>query len=66
MHRLENPRSQRVPWLLDELGLDYEVKRGARDAPGTGHPRLQACLAAIPARGYRRALAKGEPYELLR
>jgi glutathione S-transferase len=34
VHHLENSRSQRVLWLLEELGLKYEVKRYARD-PGT-------------------------------
>jgi glutathione S-transferase len=31
VHHLENSRSQRVLWLLEELGLPYEVKRYARD-----------------------------------
>jgi glutathione S-transferase len=31
VHHLENSRSQRVLWLLEELGLDYEVKRYNRD-----------------------------------
>jgi glutathione S-transferase len=31
LHHLENSRSQRVLWLLEELGLPYEVKRYARD-----------------------------------
>ncbi len=31
VHHLENSRSQRVLWLLEELGLRYEVKRYARD-----------------------------------
>ena len=31
VHHLENSRSQRVLWLLEELGLDYAVKRYARD-----------------------------------
>lgn len=31
VHHLENSRSQRVLWLLEELGLDYEVKRYERD-----------------------------------
>jgi len=31
VHHLENSRSQRVLWLLEELGLEYEVKRYARD-----------------------------------
>jgi glutathione S-transferase len=32
LHHLENSRSQRVLWLLEELALPYEVKRYARDA----------------------------------
>jgi glutathione S-transferase len=31
LHHLENSRSQRVLWLLEELGLPYEVKRYERD-----------------------------------
>ena len=31
VHHLENSRSQRVLWLLEELGLPYEVKRYSRD-----------------------------------
>ena len=31
VHHLNNSRSQRVLWLLEELGLDYEVKRYQRD-----------------------------------
>lgn len=31
VHHLEHSRSQRVLWLLEELGLPYEVKRYARD-----------------------------------
>jgi glutathione S-transferase len=30
VHHLENSRSQRVLWLLEELGLEYEVRRYAR------------------------------------
>jgi glutathione S-transferase len=32
VHHLNNSRSQRVLWLLEELGVPYEVKRYARDA----------------------------------
>ena len=32
VHHLNNSRSQRVLWLLEELGVDYEVKNYARDA----------------------------------
>jgi glutathione S-transferase len=31
VHHLENSRSQRILWLLEELGLRYEVKRYERD-----------------------------------
>ena len=31
VHHLENSRSQRVLWLLEELGVDYEVRQWARD-----------------------------------
>ena len=51
-----------------DIQLSFPVEAAAaRGALGTGHPRLQAYLAAIHARpAYRRALAKGGPYELLR
>ncbi len=32
VHHLNNSRSQRVLWLLEELGAPYEVKRYQRDA----------------------------------
>jgi glutathione S-transferase len=32
VHHLNNSRSQRVLWLLEELGQSYEVKRYERDA----------------------------------
>jgi glutathione S-transferase len=32
VHHLNNSRSQRVIWLLEELGVDYEIKRYERDA----------------------------------
>ena len=31
VHHLENSRSQRILWLLEELALDYDVKRYERD-----------------------------------
>lgn len=31
VHHLENSRSQRIVWLLEELGESYEVRRYARD-----------------------------------
>lgn len=43
VHHLQNSRSQRVLWLLEELGLDYEVRRYERD-PATmlAPPSLRA------------------------
>jgi glutathione S-transferase len=32
VHHLNNSRSQRVLWLLEEIGLDYDVVRYERDA----------------------------------
>src|SRR5690349_20485517 len=32
VHHLNNSRSQRVLWLLEELGLPYDVKKYERDA----------------------------------
>ena len=31
VHHLDRSRSQRVLWLLEELGLDYEIRRYLRD-----------------------------------
>jgi glutathione S-transferase len=43
VHHLNNSRSQRVLWLLEELGLPYELKRYDRD-PVTNYapPELKA------------------------
>ena len=32
LHHLNNSRSQRILWLLEELGLAYTVKHYLRDA----------------------------------
>jgi len=32
VHHLNNSRSQRILWLLEELGLEYEIKRYQRNA----------------------------------
>ncbi len=32
VHHLNNSRSQRILWLLEELGLNYEIKRYERNA----------------------------------
>ncbi len=44
VHHLNNSRSQRILWLLEELGVPYEVKRYERD-PKT--MRAPAALRAI-------------------
>lgn len=31
VHHLENSRSQRILWMLEELGLPYEIKRYERN-----------------------------------
>ena len=46
VHHLNDSRSQRVLWLLEELGLAYEVKRYQRDAKTSLAP---AALNASPA-----------------
>ena len=32
VHHLNNSRSQRILWLLEELGLEYDIRRYQRDA----------------------------------
>jgi glutathione S-transferase len=32
VHHLNNSRSQRILWLLEELGVDYEIRHHQRDA----------------------------------
>jgi len=31
LHHLENSRSQRILWLLEELGVEYEIRQYSRD-----------------------------------
>jgi len=38
VHHLNNSRSQRVLWLLEELGTPYEIKRYQRDAKTMAAP----------------------------
>lgn len=43
VHHLNNSRSQRVLWLLEELGIPYEIKYYQRDArTGLAPPELKA------------------------
>ena len=47
VHHLENSRSQRVLWLLEELSLPYEVRRYARDPKTMLAPRELAQVHAL-------------------
>lgn len=49
VHHLENSRSQRILWLLEELGVDHEITQFSRDL-------MTACQAGIE---------KGGPYALM-
>ena len=40
VHHLNNSRSQRILWMLEELGLPYEVKRYQRQ-PCEAHQVLK-------------------------
>lgn len=57
VHHLENSRSQRVLWLLEELGLPYEVKRYQR------HPKTMLAppeLALVHPLGKSPVITDGE------
>ena len=42
VHHLNNSRSQRVLWLLEELGLPYEIKRYQRQPDMRAPTELRA------------------------
>jgi glutathione S-transferase len=42
VHHLNNSRSQRILWLLEELGLDYEIIHYERQPIGLAPPELKA------------------------
>lgn len=42
VHHLNNSRSQRILWLLEEMGIEYEIKHYTRTAQGTAPPELLA------------------------
>ena len=42
VHHLNHSRSQRVLWLLEELGLPYELKRYEREKSGLAPKSLEA------------------------
>ena len=57
VHHLNNSRSQRILWLLEELGLPYEVKRYERDAQTMLAP---ASLRAVHPLGKSPIVSDGE------
>ena len=48
VHHLENSRSQRVLWMLEELGLDYEVKLYKREPTMQAPESLRATKTGSP------------------
>jgi len=58
VHHLNNSRSQRVLWMLEELGLDYEVIRYERDARSMLAP---AALRAVHPLGKSPVIEDGGP-----
>jgi glutathione S-transferase len=57
LHHLNNSRSQRVLWLLEELGLEYELKRYERDEKTMLAPKS---LKAVHALGKSPVITDGE------
>ena len=57
LHHLNNSRSQRVLWLMEELGLDYTIKRYERDAETSLAPPE---LAAVHPLGKSPVLTDGD------
>jgi glutathione S-transferase len=57
VHHLNNSRSQRVLWLLEELGLPYEIKRYQRDPQTMLAP---AALREVHPLGKSPVLSDGE------
>ncbi|HYD47052.1 MAG TPA: glutathione S-transferase [Terriglobales bacterium] len=57
VHHLNNSRSQRVLWLLEELGIEYQVKRYQRDAETMLAP---ASLRAVHPLGKSPVITDGE------
>lgn len=57
LHHLNNSRSQRILWLLEELGLEYDIKEYQRDPKTSASP---ASLRAIHPLGKSPVLTDGE------
>ena len=61
LHHLNNSRSQRILWLLEELGTPYEMKRYQRDAvTRLAPPELKDSSARQVARHHRRRVRIAE------
>jgi glutathione S-transferase len=56
VHHLNNSRSQRILWLLEELGIPYEIKFYQRDASTNGAPTE---LKAVHPRGRSQVITDG-------
>ena len=55
VHHLNESRSQRILWLLEELGLPYEIKSYQRDrATRLAPPELAAVLRRASASAHSR------------
>jgi glutathione S-transferase len=57
VHHLNHSRSQRILWLLEELGLDYEIRRYERDPKTMLAP---ASLRAVHPLGKSPVITDGE------
>ena len=57
VHHLNNSRSQRVLWLLEELGLDYTVVRYQRDPKTNLAPPELKAITSRPCAFRSRAFA---------
>ena len=57
VHHLNNSRSQRVLWLLEELNIPYEVKRYERDGATM---RAPASLRAVHPLGKSPVITDGD------
>ncbi|SDM73996.1 glutathione S-transferase [Maricaulis salignorans] len=57
VHHLNNSRSQRILWLLEELGLEYEIKKYMRDATTM---RAPADLKAVHPLGKSPVITDGD------
>ena len=50
VHHLNNSRSQRVLWLLEELGVPYEIKHYQRGPDMLAPKELRACTRSASRR----------------